>query len=161
MKRRRPLAAASWKDHERHVGTLYDLLGFTVGRDLNSAGKQTDLLCAKQIPGAGEIKLFVDTKYSALEESDYVDPRLVEQFITTFHARKQPLGWTAGVLVSNRSFSKSAKEMAALHKDIVLKTLDELYDDVLQVKPYLQSFVHNCDHSRTLQRLHRIIFPSC
>lgn len=144
-----PLSRPVWKKHEDHVAALYRLLGYRVITDINVNGQQSDLLCTKWIPGAGDAVLYVDAKYTKVAGKSYVSKDIVDQFAATFHARKVAQGWTAGVLLSNRPFSQYAKAAAAPHRDIFLKTLQELYDDLFCLRPYLHSVIHAHEKART------------
>jgi hypothetical protein len=138
-----------WEEHEKHVAAIYRLLGYRVTSNINITGQQTDLLCAKEIPGAGIVVLYVDCKYTQDDERNTISKDSVNQFITNFHALKQAHGWTAGILVSNREFSQHAKSAAAPHRDIVLKTVNELYADLFQIPSYLHRCIHEYEIDET------------
>lgn len=152
MGTRRPRRKAEpfpWEDHEDHVAALYRLLGYTVTQNLNVDGQQTDLICEKWIAGSGKTVLYVDCKYTQSRVLSSVSNDDVDRFITTFHSRKIHNGWTAGILVSNRPFSQSARAAAAPHSDIVLKTISDLHEDVFQARAYLHTAVHRYETEAT------------
>src|SRR6185503_11971081 len=138
-----------WENHENHVAAIYRLLGYRVTSNINVTGQQADLLCEKQIPGAGKVVLYVDCKYSEDGEKNTISKDSVNQFIANFHALKQAHGWTSGIMVSNKRYSQYAKSAAAAHQDIVLKTVDELYADLFQIQPYLHSCIHDYETDET------------
>jgi len=90
--------------------------------------------------------LYVDCKHSSHDRAT-VSNQDVDAFIVAFQSRRQTNGWTAGVLVSNRPFGQYARAAAKQHHDIYLKTLDDLYEDVLRTRSYLHRSVE--DYERT------------
>lgn len=138
-----------WENHENHVAAIYRLLGYRVKSNINITGQQTDLLCEKEIPGAGNIVLYVDCKYTANPKVNTISKDSINQFIVNFHAMKSVHGWTAGVLVSNRGYTQYAKSAVAPHHDIILKTVDELYADLFQIQTYLHSCIHAYEADET------------
>lgn len=131
----------SWQNHENHVAAIYKLLGYEVTANINLNGQQTDLLCEKLIPGAGRTVLYVECKYTDDEEQNTVSKDVVTQFIANFRVLKDKNGWATGVMVSNKKFSQYAQSAAQPHRDIVLKTLDDLYADLFQIQAYLHSCI--------------------
>src|SRR5258708_29192314 len=131
----------AWKSHENHVAALYRQLGYTVTPDIQVDGQQVDLVCEKWIPGAGRSCLFVDCKHTTRKENTSVSKDDVDRFLYSFRSRALPNGWTAAVMVSNRSFTQFARAAAQKHPDIHLKTIEELHEDILQIRPYLHNAV--------------------
>jgi hypothetical protein len=141
-------APASWESHEQHVAGLYRLLGYKVTHNINADGQQTDLLCEKAIPGAGDVRLYVDCKHSITGRNS-VSKDQVTQFIYNFRALQQARKLTAGVLVSNVKFTQFASAAAAPHHDIILKTTDQLHSDIFSLPPYLHSSILAYDAENT------------
>lgn len=140
---------SAWKAHENQVAALYELLGYRVTTNINVDGQQSDLLCTKWVSGAGETVLYVDAKYTALRPRSYVSKDMVDQFVASFRSRKDVQGWTAGIMLSNRPFTQYAKAAAAPHHDIFLKTLQELYDDIFLLRPYLHTTIRGYEEGQT------------
>jgi hypothetical protein len=132
--------SSEWKEHEDHVASIYRALGYNVVSDINIDGKQTDLICEKHIRGVDKTVLYIDCKHTYKNQSS-ISNADVEAFIASFRARKDTHGWTYGVLVSNKPFSQFAKATAKPHKDIVLKTISDLEDDLLNVRHYLYTMI--------------------
>jgi hypothetical protein len=138
---------ADWEEHEDHIADLYRLLGYEVQQNISVAGQQTDLICRKHIPGAGDTVLYVDAKHTTRGNRSHISNQDVDDFASTFHARKDTMKWTVGILVANKPFSAQAQAAAAIHYDIVLKTLEDLYEDVLALRPYLRHHIHQYEES--------------
>ena len=131
-----------WELFEDEVANLYKSLGFTVIHNINIAGQQIDLICEHSVLGIGPTKICVDCKHTRSDKMNSVTNQDVQNFISMFHSLRDKQGWSAGVLVSNRSFSQSAKAAAFQHHDIHLKTVQDLYEDLLGIRQYLHHSVH-------------------
>src|ERR1039457_5325555 len=131
----------SWEIHENHVASLYQMLGYTVQTNVQVSGKQVDLICEKWIPGAGKTLLYIDAKHTMKGNQASVSVQDVEQFISSFESHRAKEGWTGGVLVSNKPFTQFAKALALTHGGVYLKTIEDLYEDALAIRPYLQHAV--------------------
>jgi hypothetical protein len=130
-----------WQRHEDHVAALYRALGFEVTPNVSVDGQQVDLLCEKFIAGIGRAILYVDCKHTHLTENKSISKDDVDQFIYTFRSRNEKNLWTNGVMVSNRPFTQQAKAAARPHPLISLKTIDELHEEILHIRPYLHEAV--------------------
>ena len=135
-----------WEQFEDQVCSLYRLLGFQVTSNINVAGQQVDLLCEKWVPGVGRLVLCVECKHARPEnDANSVSNEAIQSFASMFRSSRDTQGWSAGIVVSNRPFSQSARAAAAQHHDIHLKTLDDLYEELLQLKAYLQKCVSDIE----------------
>ncbi len=126
----------SWQAHEHLVGALYESMGYRVIYNSNVDGKQADLLCTKMVDGATEIRLYVDCKNVTTRGRSIANYK-VDEFVAAFKSRKEQNGWTHGVMVANVPYSQYAQAAAARHGDVVLKTVDDLYEDMLHIRAYL------------------------
>lgn len=139
-------ATPAWKAHEHEVAIVYRALGFKVTHDISVAGQQADLLCEKAIPGAGEAVLYIDCKHTRGDKTSSISKNDVVLFAAQFGAVKKGFSrFTKGVLVSNRPFTQYAKAAAKANPEIVLKTVGELYEDLLQIEPYLEGSLRDAD----------------
>jgi hypothetical protein len=129
----------AWQKHEEQVALLYRTLGYSVEPNINLAGKQADLVCRKWFPGTGEMTLYVECKYSDMKRGQSISNTAVDEFIASFLSRKDKLHLTAGVLVTNCPPTQYAKALVALHHDVFVKTLDDLYEDLFCIRQYLDS----------------------
>jgi hypothetical protein len=134
-----------WQSHEDHVAVLYRLLGYNVQPNINKDGQQVDLICEKWIEGIGRTVLCVDCKYTVLDVNRSVSKDDIDQFIYSFKSRADANGWTAGVLVSNRSFTQFAHAAALRHPNIHLKTIADLHDEILRIRAYLHESIRRYD----------------
>lgn len=116
-------------------------------QNINVDGQQVDIVCEKWVSGIGKTRLCIDCKYTRLDENRSVSKDDVDQFIFTFRNRADANGWTAGVIVSNRPFSQHAKTAAARHLNIHLKTVDELHEEILNIRSYLYESVHGYEEN--------------
>lgn len=142
-----PSTKAAWEHHEDYVAALYKRLGYVVTHNVSVDGQQIDLICQNSIPGIGWTCLCIDCKHTHLEENKSVSKDDVDRFIYTFNSRSESNRWTAGIMVSNRPFSQYAKAAAAKHPNIHLKTIDDLQEEMLQVRAYLYRCVQNYEDS--------------
>ena len=145
----------NWKTHENHVASVYRMLGYTVRANLQISGKQVDFTCEKWIGGAGKTVLYVDAKYTLEGDRSSVSVSDVEQFIASFESRRIREGWTGAVLVSNKPFTQFAHALAATHSAVYLKTIDDLYEDALALRPYL----HNAVEQYQQDEIHQTYIP--
>ena len=136
-----------WLQHELDVAEIYQLLGYQVTHNVDVDGWQIDLLCEGWQPGAKHITLVVDCKHTENDINRSVSKDDVVLFMANFHAHKEQNGWTIGVIVSNQPFTQKAKAAALKHHDIVLKTIQEVYEDVFHIRAYLHNAVR--EYERT------------
>jgi len=89
------------------------------------------------MPGIGPTRLCVECKYVSPARSTSIPNQLVLDFVSVFRAKRESQRWTAGVVVSNVGFTDSAKAAAVDASDVHLKTIDDLYEELLKVRAYL------------------------
>lgn len=107
---------------EGEIARLYEALGYRVARDVLLGGQQIDLLAEKYEPEVGQRRVVIECKYI---DKGSISNQLVHEFIATYAALAIPQRLTAGVMVTNLTFSRYAKK-AAENSPIVLRTREEL-----------------------------------
>jgi hypothetical protein len=136
-----------WQLFEDEVAGLYRMLGFKVTKGVVIPGQQIDLVCEQWIPGIGPTRLCVECKYvsPSRPRQASISNQLVHDFIAMFKSKRESQRWSAGVIVSNATFTEPAKAAANDCPDVYVKVLDDLYEELLKVRAYLHKMVHTIE----------------
>ncbi|HEU5105752.1 MAG TPA: NACHT domain-containing protein [Solirubrobacterales bacterium] len=125
------------KDFEDRVAETYEALDYEVLRNVQVAGRQTDLLVRKDIPGASKVVLAVECK----DHSRAIGSPLVDAFSSRILAQSAAGEITGGVLVSRKGFTASAAAAADVQPNITLLSLKELVSQIFNVRHALRELV--------------------
>jgi hypothetical protein len=128
---------------EQEVARLYEALGYVVKRDLLLSGQQVDLLAEKYSPGIGPTRILVECKYL---ESGSVSNQTIHDFASMFKNIAGKHGLTAGVLVTNRAFSRYARASAA-DAPITLLTREDLERGAINLSDTAYFYVSDYESS--------------
>ncbi len=137
----------SGKSFEHRVAETYQALDYQVTFNADIAGKQTDLLVKKQIPGASAVELAVECK----DHSRPIGNELVNGFINRILAQSKVGVVTGGVMVSRKGFTAKARAAAEGHNDITLLSLDELTSQIFDIRLPLRELVEHYEHQEIFQ----------
>lgn len=135
-------------DFENEVANLYRMLGYEIESNLDLEGFQIDLIASRQIPGADKTKLLIECKY---KNTGSISNEEVAKLSYTFTETARENGFNKAILVTNSTFSQKASAFAMNKPHLVLKTVKELEDELLDVytayghykRSYQHSFVHS------------------
>lgn len=125
------------KDFEDRVAETYEALDYEVVRNLQVAGRQTDLLVKKDIPGASKVVLAVECK----DHARSVGAPAVDAFSSRILAQVSAGEITGGVLVSRRGFTSDAAAAAEAQPNVTLLSLKELVSQIFDVRHALRGLV--------------------
>jgi uncharacterized protein YjbI with pentapeptide repeats len=122
------------KSFEDLVSHAYEVLGYSVRRDINIRGQQTDVIAEKVVAGGIGIRLLVEAKGGGQGPTN----QQVIDFAHFVDLEKRKFGFTHGIIVSRVEATRQAKEVALAH-NVGLLTLSELQSSTLDFIPYLRS----------------------
>jgi hypothetical protein len=125
------------KAFERRVTDAYRALGYQVTPNVEMPGKQTDLIARKKVDGAPPMVLTIECKDTAAP----VGNATVTTFIGQVMAQRGAGLVSAGVLVSARGFTASARAAVTGHPYVALLSWDDLSAEVLDVRHQLHDLV--------------------
>lgn len=128
---------ATGKDLEGRVAEAYEALDYEVFRNVLVAGRQTDLLVKKDIPGASQVVLAVECK----DHGRSVGSPIVDEFSSRILAQASAGEITGGVLVSRSGFSATAAAAAEAQPRVTLLSLEELVSQIFDVRHALRDLV--------------------
>lgn len=125
-----------WKQFEDAVADTYVLLGFQVETDTLLSGQQCDVVAEKSERGGVFSKLLIEVKSgeSRLSNAD------VQEFHNTYMALRSRHGFNQAVMVTRVDPSRFARQAAA-DCGVRILTFDELRHELLDFRPYLNSFL--------------------
>lgn len=132
---------------ERRVADAYRVLDYQVIRDAVIAGRQTDLIVRKEVPGAPTIKLAIECK----DYSGSVGVGVVDEFAARVAAQCQAGVITGGAMVSSRGFTRQAKEAAERQKDLTLLSLEDLTSQIFDVRHPLRELTEHYERQAIFQ----------
>jgi hypothetical protein len=122
---------------EQQVAELLSMMGYHVQRDVLIAGKQVDIIAEFLAPGGIRIRILVECKHTTRHS---IPNDEIYEFGSVFNAIKTTEGLTQGVLVSNASFTRFAKD-AAEKIGVRALTYGDLLGEVADFSRYLRGFV--------------------
>lgn len=111
------------KNFERYVASIYNALEFVVSHDIHLNGYQIDVFAEKRQRGVGSVRIAIECKYT---DKESLPGEEVDDFLARIQVLRMSGSITHGVCVSNRPFTRFAKERAASMPFAELVTLDEL-----------------------------------
>jgi restriction endonuclease/NACHT domain-containing protein len=138
-------------EFEARAAFMYEALGFRVTRNANTSGQQIDLLATRFVAGVGTVRIMVECKW---RKGGAISNQDVQTFYHTVSLHKGKQEITRGVMVSNVQFSQDAFLTAKGLEDIELVTIENLENQLLDVRQVLESFSDN--HESSLIFLHYI-----
>ena len=137
----------SGKAFEYRVAEAYQALDYQVTHNVEVAGRQTDLLVEKEIPGASKIILAVECK----DHDRAVGSKLVDEFSSRIVSQCAAGAITRGVMVSRRGFTPKARAAADSQKDVTLLSLEELTSQIFDVRLALRELVEHYEKQEIFQ----------
>jgi GTPase SAR1 family protein len=137
-------------DQETDIAALYRILGYKVTRISSVGPGDAKIECDKYIPGMGRVSLYIHHKERRFGVRNPVTTKDVRAFASTFHNHREHRGWTAGVIVSNGSFSSGPLEAAQEYPNVSLKTVSDLFEDAFAVRSYLQESVRTYEAEKAV-----------
>src|SRR5689334_995433 len=118
--------ARSGAEFESQVGALFTAAGYTVERNPPVPGQQIDLVATTYDNFGLARRVIIECKFIS---KGSISNSTVQEFVTFVKALLEK-GFSAGILVTNRSFSLPAKQFARDLPFIDLKTYSELEDSL-------------------------------
>src|SRR6185503_16067644 len=114
---------------EDYVAYMYEGFGYVVERDVLVTGQQVDLLATRQLPGAGWVRIALECKYLSRGK---VSNQLIHDFAAFVSSAVSRGAITKGVIVTNASYSRTAK--SAANESVELLVLTELENELFALK---------------------------
>ena len=124
------------KTFETYVGSLYEALGYQVVSDTLLEGQQIDIKATRFLQGTGMLTFIIECKYRSKSPVSNAE---VYDFLSALHTIAQRRPIARGILVTNSTFSRSAK--AAARDAIELLTLRDLEKRLLGISPAFASYI--------------------
>lgn len=106
---------------ENYVHNLYQALGYRLEHNILAAGQQVDLMATKYLEGIGPIRILIECKYKT---AGSVSNQEVHELLAFLNAH--PGVCDKAILVTNSSFSTSAKTSADSSHILSLQSLKDL-----------------------------------
>src|SRR5688572_28619644 len=129
---------------EKEIADLYTLMGYAVSHNLNIDGQQIDIVVSMDICGSGTFRQIVECKFNSANGTVGNDD--VQSIAGAYIISKVKRQIAGCVIVTNTDFSVNAKE-AATSAGIILKTRDQLINELVDFKPYLKKLLNNFNSS--------------
>jgi Restriction endonuclease len=101
---------------ESYVARLYAGLGYHVQVNVLLNGQQVDLLAVKEEKGAGSIRLVIECKFLS---SGSISNQVVHDFRHFIESAKRDAAITKGIIISNSSFTRTARLAAGYHVELM------------------------------------------
>lgn len=131
------------RSFEREVADAYRLLGYRVVPNTLLAGKQTDLIAERSVPGAPLVVLAIECK----DHTAPIGNEAVLAFVNRVVAHRASNLISSGVLVSSSGFTANARQVADSHPYVSLLAWEELSAAILDVRSRLSELVTSYEHS--------------
>jgi NACHT domain/Restriction endonuclease len=121
---------------ERRISALYGILGFETQHDVLLQGNQVDVVATYRVPGAPAVRLAIEAKWVESPTSR-VSKDTVAQYLPTARNLLSAELCTAVVIVTNRAFTRFAKELVRDEPQIELLTIEDLERQLIFGSPQL------------------------
>lgn len=131
------------KAFERQVTDAYRTLGFQVVPNVQLPGKQTDVVVRNEVPGAPPITLAIECK----DHSRPIGPGEIHKFVERVNSQCAVGIITGGVIVAARGFTADARAAADGHRNISLRSWEELNTEILDVRHQLRDLLSSYEAS--------------
>jgi len=133
---------AKGRAFEEEVGQILRLKGYTVIRNNLINGTQIDLHATKNDP-LDNISFVVE----CADRDAAIGVDLVKEKASVLLSLRDARSFYRLLFVSKRGFTAEAKAFAAKQPNVILLTLTELEELLVDLMPYATSYVHNYEHS--------------
>jgi uncharacterized protein YjbI with pentapeptide repeats len=128
------------KDLETRVEDVFRAAGFQVDRGRALRGQEWDIIASRHEIGGFETKIAVECK---ARRTKSVSNDEVMSFLVAFEASRGRLGFTHGIVVTDRDFARGASEAANDVPHVRLMTLYALESELLGAHLYLKGAMRN------------------